>query len=557
MKFLAEGYVDDVLSGRIVAGQWVRLACERHRRDLGRADSAEFDYYFDERAAKVACAFFPTLLRHWKGEWAGEAIQLEGWQQFIVWSIFGWKRADGRRRFRTVYVEVARKNGKTTLAAGIGLYLMVADGEPGAEIYTAATKRDQARIAHKDAAEMVKRSPALKKLIKSFKDNLHSEATSSKFEPLGRDADSLDGLNVHGAIVDEFHAHKTRDLYNKLETATAARRQPLILAITTAGSDRQSVCFEFHDYAEKVVSGAVEDETFFGMVYGLDAGDDWEDELNWIKANPNLDVSKHVDDMRRLAARAREMPAQLNAFLQLHLNEWVAGSERWISPIVWRESGDGAFDEEDLAGRACWGGLDLASTQDVSALVWVFPPTEPGGLFRFVPRFWVPEENVIERSRRDRVPYLQWMRDGLLIGTPGNVMDYDYIYQQVDVDAQRFSVEEIAFDRWGSTQIVNDLQQRGMTMVNFGQGYASMSPVMKEFERLLISRRIAHGDHPVLTWMADNLVARMDPAGNLKPDKGRSREKIDGIVALLMGLSRAIAHEPQTTVYGSRGLRTI
>lgn len=557
IEFLADAYTEGVLAGRVVACRQVVDACRRHVRDLD--DGHERGLWFDEPAAKRAVAFF-SVLRHWKGEWAGQAITLEPWQQFVVWSLFGWKRADGTRRFRTAYLEVARKNGKTTLAAGIGLYLLVADGEPGAEVYTAATMREQAKIAHNDAIEMVKRSPQLLREIGVLRENLHHRGSSSKFQPLSADHNTLDGLNIHGVIADEVHAWPNRRLWDVLSTATGARRQPLMLAITTAGVDRQSLCFLLHDYAEKVNSGAVDDDSFFGAVYSLDPEDDWRDEAVWQKANPNLGISKKPDDIRQQARQAGEMPAALNGFLRLHLNVWTQAETRWLSREAW-DACNGVVDAEALRGRLCYGGLDLASTRDLSAWVLVFPPDgAPGtadGLYRVLCRFFVPEDNMLERERRDRVPYSAWVRGGYVTATPGNVIDYDWILAQIDEDARAFDVREIAFDRWGATRIQTALMERGgeKWLVEFGQGFASMSGPSKELERLILERKLAHGGHPVLTWMADNVVVREDPAGNIKPDKEKSSEKIDGIVALVMGLARAMAHmQSGVSVYERRGL---
>lgn len=550
----ADQYIDDVTSGRIVTGRWVRLAVERHLRDLETGH--ERGLWFDEKAAGKAIRFF-GFLKHSKGEWAGQTISLEPWQQFILWVIFGWKRADGLRRFRTAYQEIARKNGKSTLASGIGLYLFDADGEPGAEVYTAATKRDQARITHSEATRMVKGSQLLRKRISIFKDNLNVEATASKFEPLGRDADSMDGLNIHGCIIDELHAHKTRDLWDVLETATGSRRQPLMYAITTAGFNRQSICYEQHDYTRKILERVIDDDTFFGIIFSLDDGDDWEDERNWPKANPNLGVSVKLDDLRRKAEKARQMPAALNAFLRLHMNQWTQSETKWIDPDRWASCGE-AVDADGLRGRICYGGLDLSSTIDISALVLVFPPQAAGDRFQVMARFWVPEESVHERSRRDRVPYEAWLREGYIQATPGNVIDYDFIVAEVQDLAGRYDLREIAFDRWGATQLSHTLIDEGFTVVPFGQGFASMSSPMRELERLITGGELAHGNNPVLRWMADNLVARQDPAGNIKPDKERSIEKIDGMVALIMGLDRAIRNEgPENSVYEERGLKVL
>jgi phage terminase large subunit-like protein len=451
---------------------------------------------------------------------------------------------------------VARKNGKTTLAAGIGLFLLTADNEAGAEIYSAATKRDQARISHDAATQMVKASPHLRTMVKVYRDNLHVVDTASKFEPLGRDADSMDGLNVHGALVDEVHAHKNRDVWDVLETATGARRQPLMLGITTSGYDRQSLCFTMHEYTQKVLDEVIEDDSWFGTIYTIDEGDDWADESLWPKANPNLGVSKKRDDMRRKAKRAAEMPSALNAFLRLELDVWTQAETKWVPREHW-DACSTAVDADGLRGRTCYGGLDLASTTDIAAFVLVFPPQAEEDAYQVLCRFWIPEEAMRERSRRDRVPYAAWVRQGYTEATPGNVIDYEWITHQIDQDMQAYDILEIAFDRWGAAQIQTQLMDMGGDdfLVQFGQGYRSMSPPMKELEKLILSHRLAHGNHPTLTWMADNLVVRTDPAGNIKPDREKSTEKIDGMVAMVMALDRALRHEPaKRSVYEDRGL---
>jgi phage terminase large subunit-like protein len=440
---------------------------------------------------------------------------------------------------------MARKNGKSTLASGVGLYLFDADSEPGAEVYTGATKREQAKIIHSEATRMVRKSPALRKRIAVNKDNLHSEATASKYEPLGRDSNTLDGLNVHGAIIDELHAHKTRDLYDVLDTATGSRRQPLIYSITTAGFNRTTICYEQHEYTCKILERVIEDDTFFGIIFALDENDDWEDEANWIKANPNLGVSVKLDDLQRKADKAREMPAALNAFLRLHLTLWTQAETKWMDADKWRACGDVEIDPGEMLGRTCYGGLDLSSSIDISAFILVFPPEEENELYLVLCFFWIPEEAMRERTKRDRVPYEAWVREKYIEATPGNVIDYDWIIAGIQRQAELFDLAEIAFDPWGATKMIQSLQNEGFTVVPFRQGVASMSGPMKELERLIAARGLAHGGNPVLAWMADNLVAREDPAGNIKPDKSKSFEKIDGIVALIMGLDRAIRNEGQ------------
>ncbi len=544
---MAEAYVDDVLSGELVACRWVKLACERHRADL--ATGHERGLWFDETAARVAIAFF-SVLHHWKGEWGGEPVTLDPCQQFWLWSLFGWKREDGTRRFRTAYLEVGRKNGKTTIAAGIGLYLAFVEGEPGAEVYTAATKRDQAKICHKDATEMVRRSPQLRKLVGVYRDNLHHVDSGSKFEPLSADYNTLDGLNIHGTIADELHAWPGTELWGVLKTAVGSRRQPLTLAITTAGMDQHGICYQQREYVTRILKSIVEDDSYWGIIYTLDNrldwpdledDDDWQEEGNWKKANPLLGVSKKWDTMRSDANEAANKPAELNNFLRYHMNIWTQATVRWINPVHWAACGQLAVDEEALAGRRCYGGLDLSSTGDITALALMFLPEAGEEAYQAIVRCWLPEENMLERVRRDQVPYDVWARQGYITLTPGNVIDYDWILAEIGELMGRYEIVEIGFDRWGASKIQTDLMDMGGSnfVVPIGQGFASMSPPMKDLEVKIGNQTLAHGNNPVLTWMADNTVARSDPAGNIKPDKEKSREKIDGIVALIMANDRA------------------
>ena len=561
LKFTYEQYVTDVLSGKIIACQWVLLACQRHVNDL--QNGADRGLTFDQDAANKVIAFC-GLLKQSKGEWAGRPLTLEPWQQFIIASIFGWKRADGTRRFRTAILEVARKNGKSTLAAAVGLYMLVADGEPGAEIYSAATKREQAQITHSEATRMAKATPQVMHIVRIFKDNIFIENTASKFIPLGADSDTMDGLNVQGAIVDEIHAHKTRDTWDLLETATGSRRQPLMFGISTAGNDRQSLFFGQHDYTQKILSGVIENDRWFGIIYTLDEGDkssgiepdDWEDESLWVKANPNLGVSKKLDNMQGLAAEAKDVPSKLNAFQRLHLDIWTDVETIWLPVKHWKQC-DGAAPAEGLAGRTCYGGLDLSDTTDITAFVLVFPPQKESEAYQVLCRFWLPDESMKERVKRDRVPYDVWVREGLIAVTPGNVIDYEFVLAQIDEDMQAYDLKEIAFDRWGASRIQTQLQELGGEefMVQFGQGFASMSAPFKELEKLILSHRIAYGNNPVLNWMAHNVVATQDPANNIKPDKAKSRERIDGMVALIMALDRATRHtDDGDSVYETRGI---
>ncbi|AZF90289.1 MAG: terminase large subunit [Phage 5P_3] len=543
-------YMDGVLGGSIPACKLIRLAVERHIADLEHGH--ERGLRFDRQRAEHVLRFF-GFLRHSKGEWAGQPFTLEPWQQFLLWVLFGWLRADGTRRFRTAYIEVPRKNGKTTLVAGIGLYLMEADGEPGAEVYSAATKRDQALLAHSEATRMVKASPALSKRIRAYKNNLNNPITASKYEPLGADADTMDGLNVHGGLIDELHAHKTRAVVDVLDTATGARRQPLIVEITTAGYDRTSICWEHHEYTRQVLEGLVQDDRWFGFIATLDEGDDWKDEVVWAKANPNFGVSVKPDDLRSKASRAAHLPAAQNAFLRLHLNVWTQQSERWIDPDLWDANGD-ELDEAELAGRPCYGGLDLSSVSDLTAWVMVFPHDEDAAAVDVLARFWAPESRLTDDHNQYKEQYQAWAREGWLKTTPGDAVDYSAVKRQIIEDAGRFRLIDMNVDRlFQGYQLSMELADEGISLFGMGQGFLSMAVPVKEFERRLLDKKLNHGNNPILRWMAGNVAVKTDPAGNLKPDKAESQGKIDGIVALIMAIDRAMRHQAEGgSVYDER-----
>jgi len=553
-----QGYIDGVLDGTVIAGELVRLAVQRHVDDLREGPSRGLR--FDSENAESAIEFF-SYLKHSKGEWAGQEFKLEPWEKFIVWVIFGWVRADGTRRFRTAYVEIPRKNGKSTLGAGIGLKLAFADGEDGAEVYSAATKHDQALIVWGEAMRMVKATPDLSDRIQVYKNNLSRLEKYQKYEPLGADEDTLDGLNVHGAVVDELHAHKTRGVFDLMETGTSARRQPMLFAITTAGTDQSeaSVCWEQHVYAEQLLRKIITDDTYFAFIAAMDEGDDWQEERNWYKANPNLGVSKKLDYMRDQARKAKNMPAKLNSFLRLDLNRWTQQVSRWIDMLLWDANAGPTIDEEAMRGRVCYGGLDLSSVSDLTAWVLVFPDPVVQDRLTILPRIWCPEAKLNEETRNQyRDQYQAWARDGWLMTTPGNAIDYDTIKAQILADAQTFQVQEVAVDRlFQGYQLSMQLADEGLTVAACGMGYMSMAGPCKEFERRLLENKLHHGGHPVLKWMANNVAVREDPAGNLKPDKASSQGKIDGIIGILLALDRAMRQTTTTSVYESRGLLTL
>ena len=566
-------YARAVVSGASVAGRLVRLACERHLRDL--ADGAARGLRFDVDLANEAVAFF-LCLRHSKGEWARQPFALTPPEAFVIGSVFGWVRAqDGLRRFRTSYTEVAKKFGKSTIAAGVGLLLAFFDGEAGAEVYAAATKKEQAKIVWDEARRMVLKSPGLRRRIQVRAANLHSLETASKFEPLGRDSEGLDGINPHGKLIDELHRHKTREIWDILEQSSGSRRQPLTFVITTAGADTQSICWEQHDYVVKVLEGEIPDDTTFGYIATLDVCeacrakgrtapddtcatcDDWADERVWPKANPNYPVTPKPDDMRKLAQEAREKPAAQNAYKRLRLNVWTESLIRWLSADAWRACGEPL---RPLAGRRGILGLDLSSTTDLTALVGVFQDDD--GSYDVTARFWLPRENLAARVKRDRAPYDVWERDGFLVFTDGDRVDYEFILAEILAVPERdgVTIAEVAFDPWNGTSVSNKLGQAGVTCVPIRQGFGSLSAPSKELEALLSKRRIRHAGHPVLAWNAANAVIEMDAAGNIKPSKNpaKSTGRIDGISALVTALARAIVQPPETkSLYFERGIRSL
>lgn len=733
-------YALDVVAGRHVAGSLVRKACERHLADL--ANGHERGLHWDAAAATKAVGFF-MLLRHYKGEWGprpghpeGDPIRLEPWQQFIVGALFGWKRADGMRRFRSAYVEVAKKNGKTLLAAGIALLLGFFDGEAGAEVYSGATKRDQAKLSWTDAVTMVRKNPSLRARIQINAGSLSDARTASFFKPLGQDSDTDQGINVHGAIIDELHVHVDRSLLDNLETAASARRQPVIFKITTAGVRRDSVWAEERADAVAVVEGRATDDSMLVLIYTLDdartefygssqaarymiqsctcrsrdtestrpsapsipsdppsawdyatpaiegvsgpgipnttddmpsgrktgqtptasgsaplsvagrpstrdgnssatdwsdsgsrptsttsgslnrtrgapsaangptssasttttlqewsegssagsatdpsassgtlssaylahsptcavrlsstvqgdglrvtiPGDDPFDEAIWPKANPNLGISVNLDFMRQQAEKAKRSPGALAAFLRFRANVPTAVSTRAIDIDEW-DHPDNAAEPIIPDGAAVYGGLDLASVQDLTALILVHRGED--GVLNVECRFWCPEQGIEHRSRVDGVPYADWVRDGYLIATPGNVTDYDFVREEAKAIAERLDVEEIGYDRWNASQLVTDLQADGATLVAVSQTHAGLSAGWRELEKAILEHKLRHGGHPILRWMAGNVEVETDAAGNQKPSKARSSERIDGIVALNMAVARLIVYADEADV---------
>lgn len=532
----AAQYGRDVLTGKIITGKLTKLAVKRHDKDLKEGPNRGL--FFCEDSARRALTLF-SFLKHSKGEWAGQQLELEPWQAWIIACVFGWKNQDtDRRRFRTVYEEIARKNGKTTKLAGIGLYGLTKDDEGGPEIYSAATKRDQSRILFDESTRMIKQSRPLHRRLDVQQYRIVNPANFGKFEPLSADGQTMDGLNPHMALVDELHAHKTAAVWDVLKSALGARSQPLIWAITTAGFDKNGICYEVRDYAIKVLQGIIDDDSFFSCIYTLDEGDDWQDEANWIKANPNLNVSISLDYLREQARQAVVMPTAKINFFTKHLNIWVTGATAWCNIEFWNACYGNYLPDEILDPVEVYLGLDLASVSDIASIGGV--AIMPDGRWLTFGKHYLPEDAVDNNIRKSTVPFRLWHEQGWLTLTPGNVIDFNWIKADILTYMERFNVKEIAFDRWNSSQLVNDLMELNAPMVAFGMGYASMNAPMKELERRYLAKEILHPNDPVLNWAMSNVVADQDAAGNIKPAKNKSSEKIDPAVALIMAVGRAM-----------------
>lgn len=517
----------------------------------------EKDSKYSKAHADYAVNFIECLC-HTKGTWAGKPFKLLSWQEQIIRDIFGVIKPNGYRQFNTAYIEIPKKMGKSELAAAVALLLCCGDGEERAEVYGCAADRQQASIVFEVAADMVRMCPALNKRVKilTATKRIIYNPTNSFYQVLSAEAYSKHGFNIHGVVFDELHTQPNRKLFDVMTKGSGdARMQPLYFLITTAGTDTKSICYETHQKAIDILEGRKIDPTFYPVIYGAEEGDDWTDPKVWKKANPSLGITVGLDKVKAACESAKQNPAEENAFRQLRLNQWVKQAIRWMSMEKWDKC---AFtvNPEDLEGRVCYGGLDLSSTTDITAFVLVFPPEYETDKYLILPYFWIPEEQMDLRVRRDHVPYDVWERQGFLQTTEGNVVHYGYIEKFIENLGEKYNIREIAFDRWGAVQMVQNLEGMGFTVVPFGQGFKDMSPPTKELMKLVLEERIAHGGHPILRWMMDNIFIRTDPAGNIKADKEKSTEKIDGAIATIMGLDRAIrcGNVSTESVYDGRGI---
>lgn len=596
---IANGYIDDVLAGKILACRWVKLACQRHLDDL--AHGKERGLVFNREKAAHAVKFF-SFLKLWKGkEYKGKEFVLAPHYIFATWVLMGWYRTDGTRRFRKAYFEYARKSAKTTYAGGLGAYFFIADGEEGAEIYCAAVKREQARLVWDNIKNLTKASGFSKK-ITYLTHTLTIEATNSKCEALSSDAKSLDGLDTHFASLDELHAHPTAEVYNLIDDSIGARKQPLILVITTAGFNQTGICYETREYLTQILKGTIIDDSFFGIIYTLDTArdwpdlksvkdsedkegqyeDDWTNEDLWVKAAPGLigitqngiryglddkgnpipGYMTKIEDMRNKCRVAVHVPSEQNNFLTKRLNIWTQQENRWIDLATWDRNNIRPINEDNLIGKQCVGGLDLSVVSDLTAWVMLFPDLEDKDLIDILIRVWCPESRLRDSKNKYRNQYEAWQKGGYLKTTPGDAIDYDYIRAEIVKDSQKFNVDSISVDRYFqgyefSMKLNEELggTEKAPKIFACGMGFLSMAGPCNEFERRLLLGKLNHGGNPILRWMADNVTVKLDPAGNKKPDKDKSQGKIDGIIGILLGLDRLLRKEPDSNyLYANRSL---
>lgn len=530
-----EAYGRQVMAGEITVCRWIRLAVERHYRDLETGTARGL--WFSEAHAQHALESF-LFLRHSKGEWAGSAFELSPWQQFWIALAFGWMRADGTRRFREVWEEVARKNGKSTKIAGIGLYLLVFDGEGGAEVYSAATKMEQAKILHAEAVRMVQSSPHLRRRIGVRLNELYDmrPGRADIFVPLGRDAKTLDGLNPHGGLLDEVHAHPTREIYDVIKSGQGARRQPMIWSITTAGFDLSSFGYAQHEYAEKVLEGLIPDDELLAIIYTVDHQDRWDDPVEWAKANPNLGVSVYEEQLRAMVERAKRQPSELPNVLTKRLNIWLRGGSRWLGAEPWSKCGAADLRIEDFAGEECWVGLDLAEKKDIAAMCIVF---RRGGRYYVFFRLYLNEEQAHAPENRH---FYGWEQSGHLIVTPGNATDFDVIRRDLGDLARLAAVQEVVYDPKFAAYFAAKLaDEDGLLMVEMPQTSARFTLPIVEVENLVLTGDLVHDANPAVAWMISNVVMRESKFSGLKhPTKEKPENKIDAAISLIQAMSRAL-----------------
>jgi len=519
----------------------------------------------DENKANKVITFIEEYCSFTKGEWAGRRFRLLPWQRELITELFGRVKPDGARQYRMCYCEIPKKNGKTELGAAIALYMLIADGEVGAEVYGAAADREQAGLVYTAAAQMVRNDSRLSKRLRVLdsRKRIVDYQTSSFYQVLSAEVPTKHGINPSAIIFDELHAQPSRELWDVLTEGTDyARKQQLVFVMTTAGVwDPNSICWEVREHARQVQEGVIEDPSILPVIYAADKDrDNWEDEEVWKRVNPSLGQIFTIDRIRDDFRKVKQQPTRLNNFLRYRLNMWVTQYTRWLPMDKWDECAI-PVPEESLLGRECYAGLDLSSTRDLTAFVLLFPPQKEGEYWYVIPELFVPQDTIWERVHNDRVPYDVWQKEGYIHATPGNVVDYEAVRNKIVECSQNYDLKAVAYDPWGATDLAQRLQdQDGIRMIACRQGYQTMSPATKELMRLVMQGQLAHGGHPVLRWCADNMVVKPDDNENIRPLKAKARERIDGVVALIMAI---VAHsyveqEGETgSVYDERGIITL
>ena len=513
-------------------------------------------YYYDKKSADKAIGFIEQFVTHTKGELSGQKLILESWQKKIVGDIFGWKNKETNlRKYRTVFIEVPRKNGKSTLCAAIGLYMLFADKERGSEVYSAAGDRAQAGIVFEIAKGMILQSPELFQRGKVFRNSIVNESKGNFYQAISSDSKTKHGFNANCIIFDELHTQPNRDLWDTLVTSTGSRRQPLTIAITTAGYDKQSICYEVYTYAKKVADSVISDDSFYSVIYESDKDDNITLESTWIKANPNYGISLKKEYMEREAQRAMDIPSYQNTFRRLMLNQWTDSHSAWLTSGEWNACYDKNFDYSTLDGKQCWGGIDLSTTRDISAVVLLFHENEK---FIILPFFFIPKDNLKNRRDRDGVDYEMFVRDNHVIATEGNVIDYNVIKEKINELGNKYKIQSISYDRWNASMLVSSLiEDYGINMAPLGMGFVSQSAPTKEIEKLILEKKIIHNNNPAANWMLSNVSLMEDPAGNVKISKQKSKSKIDFVAAMILSLADFMSCESTESVYNHRGIITI
>jgi phage terminase large subunit-like protein len=558
----AEQYALDVESGNIPACKWIRLACERYFRDMDRL--MENSMRFDSRSAQRVINFFERILRHYQGKWAGKPFLLAPWEQFVIWNLYGFQKPDGTRRFSQVSIFIPRKNGKTELAAGCGLFAMGFDGENAAEVYSTATDKDQAKIAFVKAKEMLKQSSHLLEYMDPLANAIAGTRFASTFKPWSSDTGKKDGYNPSFAIVDEYHAHPDNAMMDVIKSGLGARTQPIVFMITTAGFNTQSPAYKHQEVCQNVLEGKINQEDLFTLIYTVDEGDDISDPEIWRKANPSWDFIDTIPAYMARRYNECQNSGDMVDFKTKNLNVWTKALKVWVEDADWTALEE-EYTREDLIGEICYAGLDLSDSYDLTALALYFPDQA-----KFLWYYWIPEQKLLKNDNSDGINYREWVNDGYITVTPGNVIDYEYIRKEItgyhvdggtvkwddDSITSNFDLQSIAYDRWGATQIAINMTNDGAKVSKFGQGYTSMSYPTKEFKKMILGKEFAHDGNPVTRWMLSNVNIAMDAAGNIKVDKAKSRDKIDGIVASIMALGEYLT-EIENNPYSSRGVITI